>query len=407
MNRLVSVGRANTLAAACGAALWIAAAIFLVCGIVGAASAPLVIWMETWGTAIAFWCGASVCLWRFRHSAPAAPWGWAAGACALWGYANTYYAIVLAPGVAPIPSPLDVGYALFPVVLGCALVAFGRSRSVQLSRAVLLDAGIVALGTAALATATMFGAAGARTESLASVITTVLYQAEDIILLSMLVGLGSICGWRLGHRLALFGLGIAVITAADGLAFADAFGGGTIEGAWTNLGWTVGIALIALAALWDGAGSAPEAARSRSPRSLITVPIAFGLLAIALLVLLRPLGLPTAVLPFAALALIAALARLYVLFEDAMALAESRRLSVTDDLTGLANRRQLNTDLSLAYERQERIVLALFDLDGFKRFNDTFGHVAAMGCSAISPCGLRPRPHRLLPYTGWAAMSSA
>jgi len=50
----------------------------------------------------------------------------------------------------------------------------------------------------------------------------------------------------------------------------------------------------------------------------------------------------------------------------------------TDGLTGLANRHQLMDDLADACEQAakgERFALALFDLDGFKAYNDTFGHV--------------------------------
>jgi diguanylate cyclase (GGDEF)-like protein len=65
--------------------------------------------------------------------------------------------------------------------------------------------------------------------------------------------------------------------------------------------------------------------------------------------------------------------------ENERLLATSRREAVTDALTGLPNRRALNRDLELALEqaaRGEEAVLALFDLDGFKQYNDTFGHPA-------------------------------
>jgi diguanylate cyclase (GGDEF)-like protein len=50
----------------------------------------------------------------------------------------------------------------------------------------------------------------------------------------------------------------------------------------------------------------------------------------------------------------------------------------TDALTGLQNRRQLMTDLEQACERGcagERFALVLFDLDCFKGYNDSFGHL--------------------------------
>ena len=56
-----------------------------------------------------------------------------------------------------------------------------------------------------------------------------------------------------------------------------------------------------------------------------------------------------------------------------------REQAVTDALTGLGNRRQLSSDLAIAFERAasgEPSLLLLFDLDGFKAYNDTFGHLA-------------------------------
>ena len=55
-------------------------------------------------------------------------------------------------------------------------------------------------------------------------------------------------------------------------------------------------------------------------------------------------------------------------------------LSVTDELTGLLNRRGFNQaverTLAAAKRHQEKGLLAFLDLDGFKQINDTFGHEA-------------------------------
>jgi diguanylate cyclase (GGDEF)-like protein len=55
----------------------------------------------------------------------------------------------------------------------------------------------------------------------------------------------------------------------------------------------------------------------------------------------------------------------------------SREEALTDALTGLGNRRALINDLTAQLARPDddgQLLLALFDLDGFKQYNDTFGH---------------------------------
>ncbi len=56
---------------------------------------------------------------------------------------------------------------------------------------------------------------------------------------------------------------------------------------------------------------------------------------------------------------------------------ELEAAATTDSLTGLPNRRQLMADLDARAARPgDPAVLLLFDLDGFKSYNDSFGHVA-------------------------------
>jgi diguanylate cyclase (GGDEF)-like protein/putative nucleotidyltransferase with HDIG domain len=57
----------------------------------------------------------------------------------------------------------------------------------------------------------------------------------------------------------------------------------------------------------------------------------------------------------------------------------SHREASTDALTGLGNRRKLFADLEPAVAslaRKKTITIGIFDLDGFKAYNDTFGHPA-------------------------------
>jgi diguanylate cyclase (GGDEF)-like protein len=57
--------------------------------------------------------------------------------------------------------------------------------------------------------------------------------------------------------------------------------------------------------------------------------------------------------------------------------------SLTDQLTGLGNRRRMDEDLDRVHARALRLGrtygIAIFDIDYFKRYNDHYGHVAGDG----------------------------
>jgi diguanylate cyclase (GGDEF)-like protein len=81
-------------------------------------------------------------------------------------------------------------------------------------------------------------------------------------------------------------------------------------------------------------------------------------------------------------------------------------LALIDDLTGVANRRQLVKRLSEECARSDRsgepFALLVIDLDGFKTINDTFGHAAGDACLQhfTLMAQTRLRPGDLLARTG-------
>ena len=85
-------------------------------------------------------------------------------------------------------------------------------------------------------------------------------------------------------------------------------------------------------------------------------------------------------------------------------LRHSAQDAVTDGLSGLGNRRRLMRDLDAAVadaDPDHPQTLVFFDLNGFKRYNDTFGHAAGdallarLGAALRATIGDRGRAYRL------------
>jgi diguanylate cyclase (GGDEF)-like protein/PAS domain S-box-containing protein len=78
--------------------------------------------------------------------------------------------------------------------------------------------------------------------------------------------------------------------------------------------------------------------------------------------------------------------------------AELKRLSISDGLTGLANRRHLDDMLSREWRRAQRadlpLALLMADIDRFKAYNDALGHTAGDACLTAIAAALTAQVHR-------------
>ena len=155
---------------------------------------------------------------------------------------------------------------------------------------------------------------------------------------------------------------------------------------------------LSVAALW-GASFAVivEAATARSHQvaQSAAAPVRGAVLtgAATLAVVLLALGLdgPTALLVKipAIITLAATGARLLLALREAHGAAEAMRLSLTDELTGLPNRRSIVAAADEALASGAPIAVVLLDLDGFKDINDSLGH--AVGDDVLVTLGQRMR----------------
>ena len=135
------------------------------------------------------------------------------GAILFWAAAEIYWtAAILDDPSPPYPSPADIGYLAFYPLAALGLVLLVRARAEEIDWRLWMDGAIAALGTAALGTAFVFDFVADQTSGTAlQVATTLAYPLGDIVLLSMVVGVVALTGWRPGRAWTPLLVGLAAM----------------------------------------------------------------------------------------------------------------------------------------------------------------------------------------------------
>jgi two-component system cell cycle response regulator len=294
-----------------------------------------------------------------------------------WGAAEVYWTAAIENNPsAPYPSPADVGYLVFYPLAYAGLVMLVRARAHEINWRLWMDGLIAALGTAALGTAFVFDFVADQTSGTTlETLTTLSYPLGDIGMLSLVVGVVALTGWRPGRTWSLLLAGLAALVAADIAYTLQATEGALPGGEWVNP-----IYLIAAVCLGAAVWQPKEAAEITSPgedgRREILVPAIFAAVMIGLFAMQYNSatgGLSTILW---AATMTAVIARLAMSDRENKTLLEQVQ---TDPLTGLGNRGRMQVDLERLCEiatEDSPAALLFLDLNGFKHLNDTLGHPA-------------------------------
>src|SRR3954462_3378098 len=306
------------------------------------------------------------------------PWLLLGAGVLAWTFGEIYYTAVLwTESSPPLPSPADAGYLLFPVLALSGMLALLRARNVA-SATLVVDGVTVALAVAALSAAIVFQTVLSHASVYPLAVATGLaYPLTDLVLLA--VGAGALAGsaWRLDRSWVLLAGGVLTFWFADSMYLVRTASGTYEAGGWFDAGWWFAALAIALAA-WQE--PKPRSAPRDDSLRLLAAPLGAGAVAIELLAYGCAGTLNALAVALAAATLVAVMIRLTLTFrQNGAMLRASRDEALTDSLTGLGNRRALTReldDLLPDVQAESPLVLALFDLDGFKHYNDTFGHPA-------------------------------
>ena len=306
--------------------------------------------------------------------------GWAAIAVAIWslGTAEFVWELVYSNlDDPPYPSWADLLYLGFYPASYVGVVLLFRARARGVPAGIWLDGLTAALAAGAIGAAVLVEVVLDTTSgSLSTVATNLAYPLGDVFLLALVVGAFSVTRWRPGGAWLMIGAALAVAAIGDSIYLFQTARGTYVEGTLLDVTWPTALLLMAWAGWLDRGRARPVDATGRA---FLAVPAVCAVLAVAVLVLdhFRPVNLLAVALATSALA--AVVGRLVLTFREngrAARPGATRR----DHRPRHGARKPPSASwpismMAVAVAEDERPwLLVIFDLDGFKGYNDSFGH---------------------------------
>ncbi|HEY0888954.1 MAG TPA: GGDEF domain-containing protein [Nocardioides sp.] len=286
----------------------------------------------------------------------------------------------------PFPTVADAFYLAQYVALAFGLVWLVRGRRDGRDRAAFLDAAILTTGVSVVGIIFFVApAATAASSTILSQVVAAAYPAGDLLIVAVVFRM-LIAG--MVRNVALW----ALLTALGGVLAVDLYYvvsivGGTAYPAWTDCIYLLSYQLLGFAALHPSARTLSEPAPDRAARinaarlswlgvALVLAPVADQVAHVT--------GFQRqswVVLAGACISAVLVVLRLTDVLNDLQYTAvQLDALARKDGLTGVANRRTWDHELlrACAFARDQRTSLsvAVLDIDHFKEFNDTHGHLA-------------------------------
>ena len=282
-----------------------------------------------------------------------------------------------------LPSFADLFYLSFYPLAYVAVFLFVKGQLKEVSGLGWLDGAIGALGAAALCGSLAFHklVTEAGTSTLGTA-TNLAYPVGDLLLLGLVVGTSALVAGSRRSFWLLMATGLAVVAVGDTInLFSNSLGASKPGSIMNAVAWPTATLLMSLAP-WQRAKPLDITLPKREPGLALpamAAVCALGIVCWGSLHQVARVGLALAIITLVVTGVrMAASVRALRTIS-----AQRHQLSLTDDLTGLRNRRYLSSLLedyyavSDSFTSTDRDMAFLFvDLNRFKEVNDSFGHPA-------------------------------
>ncbi len=267
-----------------------------------------------------------------------------------------------------------VGYPFLVLALFAALAQ--RARGFRLT--VCLDGLTGAVAGAAVVTLALAPLLGTIGGDQWMRVPMLAFPVFDAVLVAASLGALALVGVAHGRQFRLWAVAMVVLGVAH-VAQVHWFGSSVQPAPWADVILLLALALLAVGALGNGAGRPDPLPGARS----LGVPTVSAVAAVTVLVVAPSWEQAPWPQALALVSLLLAAARFLRSFLQLRELAVVREMALTDELTGIPNRRALyvHLDSLIALQDPDRatdasgsFAVALIDLDHFKEVNDTLGH---------------------------------
>ena len=305
---------------------------------------------------------------RARIGGPVANAWWCfAAAALLWLITDATYIHTTAQGL-EAPGWVDWAYILATTMFYVGVILLARLVLPGIGSSVWLDGLIITCTVVAFGTLFfpqfLENFSGPPSEAFVDASGPLI----GLLLLSLLIAVIGIMWGAAGPMWWWLLAGAGSLWLADMMWLTELAEATYVNGALLDLGWPAGMFAMGVAAWW------PASRHRALPRLGWAVPLMVTVAAFAIVLHATQRTTPQITVAFAAGAVIFGGIRSTQAFRAVSRRAQAQRQAVTDDLTGLANRRGLGAALADASATQRALLLV--DIDRFKQINDTLGHHA-------------------------------